>query len=43
MYFGSCGFRGEFVFNYVYVDLKYNDIDLTFTTGSVCFCSGLLC
>ena len=27
----------EFVFNSVYVDLKYNDeISLTFTAGSVC-------
>ena len=28
----------EFVFNFVYVDLKYNEIFLTFTAGSVCFC-----
>ena len=29
----------EFVFNYsVYVDLKYNQISLTFTSGSVCVC-----
>ena len=27
----------EFVFNYVYVDLKYNEISLTVTAGSVCF------
>ena len=26
----------EFVFNYMYVDLKYNEISLTFTAGSVC-------
>ena len=26
----------EFVFNSVYVDLKYNEIYLTFTAGSVC-------
>ena len=28
----------EFVFNSVYVDLKYNSIFLTFTAGSVCLC-----
>ena len=29
----------EFVFNSVYVDLKYNDISLTCTAGSVwCLC-----
>ena len=28
----------EFVFNSVYVDLKYNEISLTFTAGSVCLC-----
>ena len=28
----------EFVFNYVYVDLKYTDISLTFIAGSVCLC-----
>ena len=28
----------EFVFNSVYVDLKYNEISLTFTTGYVCLC-----
>ena len=28
----------EFVFNYVYVDLKYNAISLNFTAGSVCLC-----
>ena len=27
-----------FVFNFVYFDLKYNDISLTFTAGSVCLC-----
>ena len=27
-----------FVFNSVYVDLKYNDIYLTFTAGSVYLC-----
>ena len=26
----------EFVFNYVYVDLLYKEIYLTFTAGSVC-------
>ena len=26
----------EIVFNSVYVDLKYNEISLTFTAGSVC-------
>ena len=26
----------EFVFNYVYVDLQYTEISLTFTAGSVC-------
>ena len=26
----------KFVFNSVYVDLKYNVISLTFTAGSVC-------
>ena len=26
----------EFVFNSVYVDLKYNEIFLNFTDGSVC-------
>ena len=29
----------EFVFNSVYVDLKYNEISLTFTAGSVWLCS----
>ena len=29
----------EFVFNSVYVDLKYNEISLTFTAVSVCLCS----
>ena len=29
----------EFVFNSVYVDLKYNEISLIFTAGSVCLCS----
>ena len=38
----------EFVFNSVYVDLKYNEICLTFTAGSVCLCgvvmlSSLVC
>ena len=28
----------EFVFNSVYVDLKYNEIYLTFTAVSVCLC-----
>ena len=28
----------EFVFNSVYVDLKSNEISLTFTAGSVCLC-----
>ena len=28
----------EFVFNSVYVDLKYNEISLTFTARSVCLC-----
>ena len=28
----------EFVFNSVYVDLKYNEISLTFTAGSVFLC-----
>ena len=28
----------EFVFNSVYLDLKYNEISLTFTAGSVCLC-----
>ena len=28
----------EFVFNSVYVDLKCNEISLTFTAGSVCVC-----
>ena len=28
----------EFVFNSVYVDLKYNEIYLTFTAGYVCLC-----
>ena len=28
----------KFVFNSVNVDLKYNEIYLTFTAGSVCFC-----
>ena len=26
----------KFVFNSVYVDMKYNAISLTFTAGSVC-------
>ena len=37
----------EFVFNSVFVDLKYIDISLTFTAGSVCVCvvmwSSLVC
>ena len=28
----------EFVFESVYVDLQYDEISLTFTTGSVCLC-----
>ena len=28
----------ELVFNTVYVDLKYNEISLIFTVGSVCLC-----
>ena len=28
----------EFVLNYNYVDLKYNDIYNTFTAGSMCLC-----
>ena len=28
----------ELVFNSVYIDLKYNEIYLTFTGGSVCLC-----
>ena len=28
----------EFVFNFVYLGLKYNEISLTFTTGSVSLC-----
>ena len=28
----------EFVFDSVYVDLQYDDISLSFTTGSVCLC-----
>ena len=28
----------EFVFYYVYVDLQYDEIYLTFTAGSVCLC-----
>ena len=28
----------KFVLNSAYVDLKYNDIYLTFTAGSVCLC-----
>ena len=30
--------RLEFVFEYVYVDLQYDKISLTFTAGSVCLC-----
>ena len=29
----------EFVFESIYVDVWYNEISLTFTTGSVCLCS----
>ena len=32
----------EFVFNSVYVDLKYNEIYLTFTAGYVCLCSHVI-
>ena len=28
----------EFVFESVYVDLQYDEISLTFTTGRVCLC-----
>ena len=28
----------KFAFNSVYLDLKYNEISLTFTAGSVCLC-----
>ena len=28
----------EFVFDYVYVDLQYNEIYVTSTAGSVCLC-----
>ena len=28
----------EFVFESVYVGLQYDEISLTFTAGSVCFC-----
>ena len=28
----------EFAFDYVYVDLQYDDISLTFTSGSVFLC-----
>ena len=28
----------EFVFESVYVDLQYDEISLTFTSGSVCLC-----
>ena len=37
----------KFVFNSVHVDLKYNELSLTFTSGSVCLCvvmgSSLVC
>ena len=39
----------EFVFNYDYADLKYNEISLTYTSRYVCFCGvsshmvGLVC
>ena len=28
----------EFVFHFVYVDLQYDEIALTFTAGHVCLC-----
>ena len=28
----------EFVFKSVYIDMKYNEISLTFTAGSMCLC-----
>ena len=28
----------EFVLNFVYVDLKYNEITFTFSAGSMCLC-----
>ena len=28
----------EFVFEFIYVDLQYDEISLTFTAGSVCLC-----
>ena len=28
----------KFVFDFVYTDLQYDDISLTFTAGSVCLC-----
>ena len=28
----------EFLFEFVYIDLQYDDISLTFTDGSVCLC-----
>ena len=33
-----CVVNKQFVFNSVYVDLKYNEISLTFTAGYVCLC-----
>ena len=30
----------KFIFDSVYVDLQYDEISLTFTAGSVCFCGG---
>ena len=47
MYFVCFCFRGELGFlncddiciiYYMYVDLQYDDISLTFTVGSMCFC-----
>ena len=32
----------EFVFNSVYVNLKYNEIYITFTVGCVCLCCGVV-
>ena len=28
----------EFVFDFVYVDMQYDEISLTFTAGSACLC-----
>ena len=41
MYLGSVCYRGDLGFlncNSLYVNLKYNEIFLTFTAGSYCFC-----